>query len=97
MDPVRNNSRWRARLSTLAGGQRLLLATAVLVGLGAGLGAVVFRWLIEHVHQLAFESLPELVGQNRIYLILAPALGGLIVGPLIYFLLAKPRDTACPR
>ena len=36
----------------------VLMGTALLVGLGAGLGAVIFRWLIGAVHDLLFEGLP---------------------------------------
>jgi CIC family chloride channel protein len=74
-----------------------LLSTALLVGLGAGLGAVVFRWLIDRVHWVLFEGLADILpflGDS--VLILAPALGGLIVGPLIYYFAREAKGHGVP-
>jgi CIC family chloride channel protein len=84
------------QLAVLIGDQRLLLATAVLVGLGAGLGAVAFRWLIDQVRHLSFDVLPRLVGDGGIHLVLAPVLGGLIVGPMIYFFAREAKGHGVP-
>jgi CIC family chloride channel protein len=75
----------------------VLMATALLVGIGAGLGAIVFRWLIDQVHTLSFEKLGQalpFLGDH--VLIVAPALGGLIVGPLIYFFAREAKGHGVP-
>ncbi|MCL7451488.1 MAG: chloride channel protein [Anaerolineae bacterium] len=75
----------------------VLMGTALLVGVGAGLGAVVFRWLIDRVHAAAFESLPAVLPfLGNWTLVLAPALGGLIVGPLIYFFAREAKGHGVP-
>lgn len=71
----------------------VLMSTSLLVGLGAGLGAVVFRWLIERVHTLGYEGL-GLLGDYR--LIVVPALGGLLVGPMIYFFAREAKGHGVP-
>jgi CIC family chloride channel protein len=73
------------------------MGTALLVGLGAGLGAVVFRWLIDQVHAFCFEWLPRTLPFLGDYaLIVAPALGGLIAGPLIYFFAREAKGHGVP-
>ena len=58
----------------------VLVVTSLLVGVGAGLAAIAFRWLIDLVGQVAFGWLPA--GLDRLaslpldlHLVLAPALG----------------------
>lgn len=70
----------------------VLVVTSLIVGIGAGLGAVVFRWLISLVKTLAFMELPRLLGRlpNALqwlprsgYILIAPAVGGVLVGILV--------------
>ena len=62
------------------------LALSVVVGGIAGLGAVVFRWLISTFQALFFSNGAEYLGfLGQYYVILIPAAGGLIVGLLVYF------------
>lgn len=62
-----------------------LLLFSVVVGLGAGFGAIIFRWLINNFKMLFFEQGHDLLHfLGPYYVILIPAAGGLIVGPLIY-------------
>jgi len=59
---------------------------AVVVGIAAGLGAVLFRWLIDSFNKLFFGGGAEVLGfLGQYYVVLLPAIGGLIIGPLIYF------------
>jgi len=75
----------------------VLMGTALLVGLGAGLGAIVFRWLIGAVHDLLFDGLPAaLPFLGDWVLVVAPAVGGLIVGPLIYFFAREAKGHGVP-
>ena len=75
----------------------VLMGTALLVGLGAGLGAVVFRWLIDTVQDLFFDALPAAVpALGDWVLVLAPAVGGLVVGPMIYFFAREAKGHGVP-
>jgi CIC family chloride channel protein len=59
----------------------VLLLTALAVGVGAGLGAIAFRGLIDVVSLVSFTWLPKaLSGLGRTYLLIAPTAGGLFVG-----------------
>jgi CIC family chloride channel protein len=74
-----------------------LLIFAVLTGLGAGYGAVVFRWLIRFFHHWFFdkgETLFFFLGDY--YVIIIPAIGGLFVGLIIYFLAKETRGHGVP-
>lgn len=63
-----------------------VISTAMLVGLGAGLGAVMFRWLIETAQTIAFDGGAQAFGFLGDYFFLpVPAIGGLIVGVLVYW------------
>ena len=62
-----------------------IVFTAMIVGIGAGLGAVFFRWLIGSMQTLAYGVLGNFLGGIKPYhLLIIPALGGAIYGPLIY-------------
>jgi CIC family chloride channel protein len=70
----------------------VLVATALLVGLGAGFGAVIFRWLIE-----SFDKIRIALGTIGPFgIVIAPALGGLVVGPLIYFFAREAKGHGVP-
>ncbi len=100
-DPARRPGGWlrwlRGLGSRYQGGDGTLMATAVVVGLGAGAGAVVFRWMIAAVHSLFFDWLPSVTaGWGSAYVVLAPALGGLLVGPLVYFFAREAKGHGVP-
>ena len=73
---------------------------ATLVGLAGGFGAIGFRYLIEFIQSVAYGSggsLLELAPQTPWYLrIWIPALGGLVVGPLVYFLAREAKGHGVP-
>jgi CIC family chloride channel protein len=74
-----------------------LLLFSIVVGLGAGFGAIIFRWLINNFHNLFFKqghNLLQFMGQY--YVILIPAIGGLIIGPLIYFFAREAKGHGVP-
>jgi CIC family chloride channel protein len=73
---------------------------AVLVGLAGGLGAVGFRYLINLVQTIAYGSPSELLSvvqsipwEMKIWI---PAAGGVIVGPLVYFLAKEAKGHGVP-
>jgi chloride channel protein, CIC family len=75
----------------------VLIGTALLVGLGTGAGAILFTWMINLMNRFFFgwlkDQLPFL-GEG--ILILAPMLGGLVVGPLIYFFAKEAKGHGVP-
>lgn len=74
-----------------------IIITSVIVGIGAGLGAVFFRWLIESVQTFSYETLVSNLGSLQPYrLILIPAAGGAIIGPLIYFFAKEAKGHGVP-
>jgi CIC family chloride channel protein len=73
------------------------LILAVAVGLVAGLGAVLFRWLIEAFQTVFFDGGSAVFGfLGDYYVILIPALGGLLVGPLVYFFAREAKGHGVP-
>ncbi|MBW1995953.1 MAG: chloride channel protein, partial [Deltaproteobacteria bacterium] len=77
-------------LSRLGTNEHTIMAVlAFAVGIGGGYGAIGFRHLIDFFQSIAYgssESLLEVVKTLPWYLrILLPALGGMVVGPLVYF------------
>jgi CIC family chloride channel protein len=73
---------------------------AVVVGLAGGFGAIGFRYLINFLQSVAYGSADELLEvvatipwQFKIWI---PALGGLIVGPLVYFLAREAKGHGVP-
>ncbi len=61
-----------------------LLFTAILVGAVTGLAAILFIQLIDGITVVGFGWIPELLpATGRWWLIVVPALGGLVAGPII--------------
>jgi CIC family chloride channel protein len=77
---------------------QVLLLSGLVVGVGAGLGAVVFRELISGCTFLFFDvlrpALSRLLGPYAI--ILLPAIGGLIFGPIIYVFAREAKGHGVP-
>ncbi len=99
--------RWRERLArAAAGGQRGLMVLALLVGVGAGLGAVAFRYLILGFTYLftghndfsaaGHASNPLVSGLGIWFVLAAPVLGGLIYGPLVSRFAPEARGHGVP-
>ncbi len=86
------------RLDRLQPSERfVMVTTSVIVGLGAGLGAIIFRYLITGVQWLGFTGLPQVLpGFGRWIFALVPALGGLIVGPLVYSFAREAKGHGVP-
>jgi CIC family chloride channel protein len=75
----------------------VIFATALLVGLGAGIGAVVFRYLIQAVSWVGYTWFPSVTSNwGNAYVIIVPAVGGLIVGLLVYFFAREAKGHGVP-
>lgn len=88
---------------TTRGGLNLL---ALLVGAGAGFGAIIFRWLIVHATKL-FSGATDYSSAGHVanhhvpwlgiyFVILAPAVGGLLYGPLVNRFAPEARGHGVP-
>lgn len=77
------------------------LGVAICIGILCGFGAVGFRYLIDLFHRLFWGEwelkLVFLQAAPPWKVIAIPALGGLIVGPIVYFLPGKHGATAYPK
>jgi len=73
------------------------IAIVLLVGVASGLGAVIFRWAISGFDSVFFDGGEHALGfMGRYYVIILPALGGLLVGPLVYFLAREAKGHGVP-
>jgi CIC family chloride channel protein len=91
----------RSILTPLTTSEHATMAVlAVLVGLAGGFGAVGFRYLINFVQLTAYGttgSLIDLAQSTPWYArVWVPALGGLIVGPLVYFFAREAKGHGVP-
>jgi CIC family chloride channel protein len=74
-----------------------VIVLAVAVGLLAGGGAIVFRWLIAAADAVFFGGGHRLLEPlGRYFVIGVPAAGGLIVGLLVYFLAREAKGHGVP-
>ncbi len=75
----------------------IFIGTALIVGIGTGLGAVAFRYLIRGVEWIGYDWFPSITsGWGKAYVIIIPAIGGLIVGPLVYFFAREAKGHGVP-
>ena len=98
--PATLGQRLSQRLIRLFGQKTVfLIVLATLIGVGAGYGAIFFRWLIDSVNDLVYPagiSLDALASLPWYVLVLIPAAGGLVVGPLVYFLAREAKGHGVP-
>ena len=70
---------------------------ALLVGLGTGIGAVIFRYLITFFEFVGYSWIPETFPSlGNLTVVLVPAFGGLIVGLLIYNFAQEAKGHGVP-
>jgi CIC family chloride channel protein len=75
----------------------MLVLTSLLVGLGTGIGAVAFRYLIQGVGWIGFEWIPEVTASlGMAYIAFIPAFGGLLVGLLVYYFAREAKGHGVP-
>jgi len=74
-----------------------LLFFATLIGVGAGLGAIIFRWMITFFQKLFFtQGQHTLAFLGSYYVIIIPAIGGVIVGLVVYFFAREAKGHGVP-
>ncbi|MDX1708735.1 MAG: chloride channel protein [Desulfobacterales bacterium] len=78
----------------------IMAALGVVVGIAGGFGAVGFRHLIDFFQTLAYGGKADLLGLvvnlPWYHRVLIPAIGGLIVGPLVYFFAREAKGHGVP-
>lgn len=87
-------------------GNTYLVILAVLVGVGAGFGAVAFRWLIRMATELltgysdysaaGHSANPHIPWMGRWFVVLAPVIAGLLYGPLVQLFAKEARGHGVP-
>ncbi|MEO7060276.1 MAG: chloride channel protein [Lapillicoccus sp.] len=97
---------WTRLTTLLRSSNSGLLGLAVVVGAGAGVGAVIFRWLISTFtlvlsghsdYSLADHAAhPWFPGLGRWFVIGAPVVAGLLYGPLVHFFAREARGHGVP-
>jgi CIC family chloride channel protein len=79
---------------------RYAMLLAVVIGVFGGLGAVLFRYLIRLVQTLAYGpedyTLSLFDGMAWWVIVLIPTVGGLIVGPIVYYFAREARGHGVP-
>jgi chloride channel protein, CIC family len=74
----------------------VLLTTAVVVGIGTGIGAIVFRYLITMISWIGYEWLPGIMNIGKLYIVIIPGVGGLLAGILIYNFAREAKGHGVP-
>jgi CIC family chloride channel protein len=78
----------------------IMAVLAVIVGLAGGFGAVGFRYLINFFQTIAYGSPSELLHVVQklpwYYKLWIPAIGGMVVGPLVYLLAREAKGHGVP-
>ena len=73
------------------------LILAVVIGIATGFGAIGFRWLIETFKHLFFtEGQQALSFLGGYYVVIIPAIGGLLVGLLVYYAAREAKGHGVP-
>jgi len=80
--------------------QRVLIILSVVVGVGGGFGAVIFRWLIGAFHTLFFDYgtllFSQITSHPKFLIPLILMVGGLLVAPITYGLAKEARGHGVP-
>lgn len=75
----------------------LIIGTALIVGIGSGLGAVVFKTLVEGASEFTFHDLGNFFNTSTPWhLVIIPLIGGLISGPIIFHFAREAKGHGVP-
>ena len=73
------------------------LILAIVIGVFSGLGAVAFRWLLNAFQSLFIDHGRDVLSfMGDYYIIVIPAVGGLLVGPLVYYFAREAKGHGVP-
>jgi len=74
----------------------ILSILALVVGIAGGFGAIVFRYLIFSIQTVFFQGGTPLNNTLGVIVIVIPAIGGLIVGLIVYFFAREAKGHGVP-
>ncbi len=77
-----------------------MIIVAIIIGLLAGFAAIGIRFLIKEISLISFQGagnfLENVLSTSWYWILIIPAIGGLIVGPIIYFLAPEAKGHGVP-
>ena len=77
-----------------------MIIIAIIIGVLAGFAAIGIRAIIEGISSISFSGegnqLENIISTSWYWIILIPAIGGLIVGPLIHFFAPEAKGHGVP-
>ncbi len=77
-----------------------MILVAIVIGILAGFSAILIRWLIKTISNLSFPGakslLENIIAAPWYWKLLVPFVGGLIVGPIIYFFAPEAKGHGVP-
>jgi chloride channel protein, CIC family len=98
--PLKNQALHSTLRSLLSDEHAITAILGIIVGVAGGFGAVGFRYLINFFQTISYGSADELLGVvvsiPWYYRIAIPAIGGLIVGPIVYFFAREAKGHGVP-
>ena len=102
-EPQRQGSLWlkkaylQIRSYFAASDTKALIGLSLIIGVCTGVGAFIFRSMIDLFQSLFFEGGRQVFSfLGDYYIIIIPAIGGLIFGPLIYFFAREAKGHGVP-
>ncbi|MEJ2104932.1 MAG: chloride channel protein, partial [Ignavibacteriaceae bacterium] len=77
-----------------------MIIVAIIIGVLAGFSAIGIRFLIKEISALSFQGegniLENIMNTSWYWILIIPAIGGIIVGPIIYFLAPEAKGHGVP-
>ena len=77
-----------------------MIIVAIIIGVLAGFSAIGIRFLIKEISALSFQGegniLENILNTSWYWILIIPAIGGIIVGPIIYFLAPEAKGHGVP-
>lgn len=77
-----------------------MIIVAIIIGLLAGFAAIGIRFLIKEISALSFQGegniLENILSTSWYWILIIPTIGGIIVGPIIYFLAPEAKGHGVP-
>ncbi len=87
----------KSPLSFISSSAKSMLVLSAIVGVGAGLAAVFFRWMLDFFHVFFFVTLYGWLSFMGPYaVIIIPAIGAVLFGPIIYFFAREAKGHGVP-
>lgn len=97
INKIRKHRLFKKHWSAISAPATTMMGFSVLVGIGGGVGAVLFRWLINFFKVFFFETVPSILFFLGHYsVIFIPAIGALFFGPLIYYFAREAKGHGVP-